>query len=436
MNIIEKLPLNKQEQSQLKKFIQISIVVCLVIAGGLWIVQRVSQNKSSSTHGSLLGEGLSLGGGSTMLLPIDIEAHQWAADYYLRIDDPQRAIEHLQRILPQKPNDRALALQLATAYIQARQYENAFRMLRGLSDQKARDQYTDSIEARLGLALMYLGKYDEAKAQLMQCLSAGKRSPEAACYLGQVEAMITSPSDTAEQYLLKAIDWDPNYVEAWYQLARYYMSIGKYEKSRTHLLQVLEMQPLYVKAHSRLGMAYYYLNQPEQAEKAYLTALALNPGDFNTHYNLGELYYTLFNDPVKAAGEFQKTLAADSMHVDADFKMGLICLSNNQNNEAIRFFERARIGSPRNTRILLQLAVTYEKNDMPKEALQVYDFIKEYDPLNEIALQKIKMLRGERVPQNAQTRQTASIKSGNAAEGGENSEYFEPEQKGTGKKAE
>ena len=54
----------------------------------------------------------------------------------------------------------------------------------------------------------------------------------------------------------------------------------------------------------------------------------------------------------------------------------------------------ARKPRPRNTRILLQLGVAYGKNNSPKDALQVYDFIKDYDPLNEIALQKIKLLGG------------------------------------------
>jgi tetratricopeptide (TPR) repeat protein len=436
MKFFDKLHLGKQEQAQIKKFFQISIIICIILAVGFWAVQRLSLSKNAANRNSLLGEGLPFGGsGNAMLLPIDIEAHQWAADYYLRIDAPQKAIDHLLRIFPQKSTDRALALQLATAYIQARQYENAYRMLRDLSEQKARDQYADSIEARLGLTLMYLGKYDEAKKQLEQCLAAGKRSAEAACYLGQVEAMIQSPSDTAEQYLLKAIDWDPHNVEAWYQLARYYMSIGKYEKSRTHLLQVLEMQPLYEKAHSRLGMAYYYLNQPELAEKSYHTALALNPGDFNTQYNLGELYYTLFGNPAKAAEEFKKALNADSMHIEANFKLGLIKLANNEIPQAIRLFERARKASPQNTRILLQLGVAYEKNNSPREALQVYDFINGYDPLNEIAVQKIKLLGGNANTPAIKKQSIGTDSPEKRAVGDENSEYFEPEQKSSPKSA-
>ena len=61
-------------------------------------------------------------------------------------------------------------------------------------------------------------------------------------------------------------------------------------------------------------------------------------------------------------------------------------------NEAIRHFERARRSSPEDKRILLQLAVAYERKDMRSEALTVYRNICDIDPLDEVARQKLRLL--------------------------------------------
>jgi Tfp pilus assembly protein PilF len=134
------------------------------------------------------------------------------------------------------------------------------------------------------------------------------------------------------------------------------------------------------------------LHQPYLAEKSYKTALAINPNDYNTHYNLGELYYTLFGDPKKALEEFKNTVQLKSNHVDANFKIGLISLENNLEKEAVTYFNKALQDAPNNTRIMMQLAVAYEKLGMQEDAVRVYQTILSYDALNDIALQKIKLL--------------------------------------------
>lgn len=394
MNILEKLKFTAEEQKLLKKRLNGSIAICIIIVVGFWIVPRIGK-KGIENPQAMLSKSLGLGDdkNSGTLLPIDLEAHEWAADYAMRIDDPDKAIEHLRRIFPYRQNDRKIGIELASAFLQSRQYQNAYDLLSQLADNQNKDRLSDSINARLGLTLFYLGRTDEAKKILEECLANGNRSPEAACYLGQILATANSASPEGERLLLKAIGWEQNYAEAWYQLARYYMATGNYEKSRTHLLHVLDMQPLNVKAHSRLGMAYYYLGQSELAERSYQTALALNPNDFNTHYNLGELYAG-GGDTRRALEEFKTTLRINPAHQEANFKVGLICLSNEMTNEAIGYFQKAVEHDRHNTRMLFQLAVAYEKAGMRNDALDIYKSVLGFDPLNDVAMQKVRMLTG------------------------------------------
>lgn len=139
-------------------------------------------------------------------------------------------------------------------------------------------------------------------------------------------------------------------------------------------------------------MVYYYLENKILAKKSYLTAIALNPKDFNTLYNLGELYYIAFGDTENALREYNATLKINPDHVDANFKVGLICLRNNMTKESIHYFRDALKTDPENVRILLQLGVAYEKIGDQEKALKVYQKIVGVDALNSIAIQKIKYL--------------------------------------------
>jgi tetratricopeptide (TPR) repeat protein len=139
-------------------------------------------------------------------------------------------------------------------------------------------------------------------------------------------------------------------------------------------------------------MVYYYLDEPEMAKKSYTTALALNPHDYNTHYNLGELYYSKYNDNADALDEFKKALEGNPSHAEANFRAGVICLGNNMAKEAVGYLESARASDPKNIRLLLQLGVAYERLDMKDEALSTYRLILDFDPLNQVAGQKVKLL--------------------------------------------
>lgn len=326
------------------------------------------------------------------ILPIDLEAHELAAQRYIETDQPEKALLHLQRVLPFKPNDRLLRYRFATACLDAGHYDRALAALSQLEKGAAADSLSQKICAHKGIALFYLDKTAESRAILSSCLSKFPLSAEAACFLGQIEASENPRSPQALAYFNRAVQIDPLYAEGWYQLGRFSMQAGEYLKARQLLLRALEIDPLHVKSQSRLGMVYYYLGNHELAKKTYLTALALNPKDFNTRYNLAELYYNGVNDTANALREYTETLKLNPGHVEANFKVGLICLRNNMIKEAIRYFENASANDPKNIRILLQLAVGYEKLGDRPSALQRYRSVLAIDPLNGIAIQKIKFL--------------------------------------------
>jgi tetratricopeptide (TPR) repeat protein len=400
--LLTKLGLSAEQQKILALVFKISCAGCIIAVAGSWGLQTALikiKTKHEAEKSSPSAERYTFfEKKSKDLLPIDIDAHEFMADYYLKNDQPQKSIDHILRVLPLQSSNRKLKLQLATAYLQSSQYKSAYEEFSKLSDADTNDEFSAPIAARMGLTLFYLGNIRGSVDKLDKCISSFPRCAEAPCYLGEVEAATEGPPTDAskvsepEANFRKSLQIDSGYVEAWYQLARFCMSRGDYTRSRTYLLRILDIEPLNAKTHARLGMVYYYLDEQEMAKKSYITALALNPNDYNTHYNLGELYYSKYEDNGSALDEFKKTLEGNPLHAEANFRVGVICLGNNMVKEAVRYLESANASDPKNVRVLLQLGVAYEKLDMKDEALRTYRLILDFDALNQVAQQKVKLL--------------------------------------------
>ena len=383
--------LTADEVNKIKKIgITFTFILVSLIAI-LWLIQYSRAKKLA--HEFQINESGQISAHDKKILPFDLEAHEQVALRYCVTDQPAKAIPHLKRCLAFKPGDRFLRFKLAMANLDAGNFDQALKDLNRLEDNEIKDTLTSRICAQKGIALFYVGRLEESETQLKSCLSENPRSAESACFLGQIAA--SRSEATAREYLDRALNIDSLYVEGWYQRARFSMQQGKYLEARKMLMRALEIDPLHVKSHSRLGMVYYYLHDYQLAKKSYLTALALNPRDFNTRYNLGELYYTVQADPENALREFKMALSLNPGHVEANFKVGLICLNNNMIKESIRYFETARANEPENIRVLLQLAVAYEKLGDKPAALRCYQAIIEVDALNGVARQKIAYLSND-----------------------------------------
>lgn len=404
MKILEKFNLQPEEEALIKKVLLISVAVfigLLVILGGLnYLEARKISAKIKESHIEKVTEEIDLETfykrNSKNILPIDLEAHKQAA---LGDTSLKNKIHHLTRIISVEPNNYEMHLKLAEAYIEAGQYqkaENLFNEFMIIKKEK-KESLPCNIESMYGLVLFYNGKFKQGHEKLISITSSSNACSESFCYLGQIEAAINRTEGKAEEYLKKALELDSTNIDAIYQLARYYMNRPDvdstyYKIARKYLVEILAVEPLNVRAHSRLGMVYYYLDQPSLAEKSYLTALSLNNRDYNTRFNLGELYYTVYKDNQKALRQFKLALDLNPNHVDANFKSGLIMIENGQYKEAVNFLLTAHNNDPSFVRVLLQLAVAYEKLNLIDKAIDSYKKVLTLDELNDVALMKIRLL--------------------------------------------
>jgi tetratricopeptide (TPR) repeat protein len=372
-------------------------VICVLMIAGFWAYSYFTAEKAKAAPPVLSGANAETF--SPEVTAFDIEAHEIAAQRYMQSGRPGSALPHLRRIAAAAKDKEGKTVVNALYNIVKAQVEiGDFGDAVGTADRlipKINDSLLPSLQVRKAIALYNVKRYDESSNTLREVLNRNPNNAEALCFMGEMEAATQTRSPTAERFFRRALEADSSYLETKYQFARYFENNGDYKNAKLFLRQVLVNDPLNVRAHARLGMLYYYEQDADMALRSYQTALALNPSDYNTLYNLGELYRTLLSDNENALAEFMKALEYNPSHSEANYKAGLVCVENEMFKEAIRYFEASLEGDRKNVRRLLQLAAAYERISDRATALSLYREITDIDPLNSIAIRKIKYIESE-----------------------------------------
>ncbi len=109
--------------------------------------------------------------------------------------------------------------------------------------------------------------------------------------------------EEAAELFRKALELDPEYVEAYNNLGIIYdQEYSDYDKAVEYYNEVLKRYPEDLHAHMNLGTAYYRLNRENEAVKEYKKALEISPNNPDALHNLA---YVLKNskDRTGKAGE-------------------------------------------------------------------------------------------------------------------------------------
>ncbi len=199
----------------------------------------------------------------------------------------------------------------------------------------------------------------------------------------------------AEPIFLKYMKSKKSSPNADYWYGRFLMQRGDYRDSKIYLERAVKAKPNEPRYIARLGMAEFYLKHDSNAEVLYKKALQINPYDYNTWFNLGDLYLSVANESnssseVKqkthnALQAYLKTVENDSLHPNANYRIGLILNGNGQHKEAIKHLNIALDKMPRNILVMQQLSSAYIKTGDTAQSVSYLDTILQIDPFNKIA---------------------------------------------------
>jgi tetratricopeptide (TPR) repeat protein len=137
-----------------------------------------------------------------------------------------------------------------------------------------------------------------------------------------------SSFDKAKMFFQQAIDTDPNYVQAYDELAKCYIGTNQLSKAVDITSKALSIDPNYVDSMLTQGIALRKLGRNSDAVVILTNAIQKNPSNANIYYNLG-LAYSNQNNNQEAIDNYTKAVDLNPKFSDARYQLGLSYLATN-----------------------------------------------------------------------------------------------------------
>ncbi|MEK7223059.1 MAG: tetratricopeptide repeat protein, partial [Pseudomonadota bacterium] len=145
--------------------------------------------------------------------------------------------------------------------------------------------------------------------------------------------------EMASRHLNTALQLQPDYAEAQYNLANLLRNEGKSEEAAAHYRKAIELKPDYAAAYNNLGLTLHSQGKPAEAVAHYQKALALMPAYAEAHNNLG---ITLADQGklAEAVAHYQKALALKPDFAEAHGSLGNALKDQGRLDEAVVQYRR------------------------------------------------------------------------------------------------
>lgn len=140
--------------------------------------------------------------------------------------------------------------------------------------------------------------------------------------------------------LSKAIELNPNYVDAYYQRGLAYTYKDDYDKAIADFTKAIELNPEYMDAYFERGYAYDLKGEYDTAIANYDKAIELDPEHADAYFERGFSYY-IREDEDAAIADFDKAIELDPKHADAYYLRGEAHYFNYDDDRALSDFTEA-----------------------------------------------------------------------------------------------
>jgi tetratricopeptide (TPR) repeat protein len=177
--------------------------------------------------------------------------------------------------------------------------------------------------------------------------------------------------DQAIREFTAALETDPDYAEAHYNLGTLYLKQGKPDEARRHLLRALELRPEYPDALNNLGLLAAQAGENPEAIRYFQEAIRQRPDYALALYNLGNVFRReqRFSE-AKDALERAVALAPDDSEVN--YGVGMLYAQLNDTDRALKYWQQALKLRPDYPQALNNLGVLYMRQGRTAEAQEEF----------------------------------------------------------------
>lgn len=210
-----------------------------------------------------------------------------------------------------------------------------------------------------GDELLVAGKFVEAENYFKSAIEENPSSARALCGLAKV-AKATDRDRDALKLLQKAVEINPDYIEAYREFVRIYQDTGDLEGLIKAAAVMHSMSPDNPKYTLILAAAYLGLNQLDSSEQFFSITVRLSPQLAEAYRGLGNVYIAK-QDYERAMKNYQKALDLDKDDISTLNSLGLTYVRQGMIKEGVKRYLMALKLDPHNAKVLFNMGQAYEK---------------------------------------------------------------------------
>jgi tetratricopeptide (TPR) repeat protein len=299
--------------------------------------------------------------------PADEQAAIHKAQIEIRGGKPSMAVDTLQSVIKNDPDNAVAHYQLGLAFDQLGTTNRAEAEWR-----EAVRLRPDIIEAHGALARAAMQRNDaSALAQEGdQIIALQPAAPDGYLLRGMAEFQ-RKQYTAADHYLNQAIEKAP-IPEAYVQLGNLRMAENQPAEAQKAYQQALDHDPN--SGDGLAGVVTVELNQ-KQGDKALATVkeyLAKSPNNSAFHMMLGDLLQSEKNDLAGAEDEYKRAVALNKNNVPALLKLGILQRARGENDAALQTYQDAAQNNPKVGTFYVLAGGIYESRQDWEHAKQMY----------------------------------------------------------------
>ena len=192
---------------------------------------------------------------------------------------------------------------------------------------------------REGLNIMQVPVEEDEDAMLTRPLTASLDAFEAYCK-AYVEIEKESPMESIAGYFQRALQLDPDFWEAQYNLGVIYYNFGLYDRALRQFNAVIERRGRFYKPYFGKGVINYLSKNYREALRQLKKSLQLNPEHDRSYYYAGVVYSEM--DSVKKSIEFlERSIEYNPNYANAHYQLGLAQMKRGWFKKAVTIFTQA-----------------------------------------------------------------------------------------------
>lgn len=281
------------------------------------------------------------------------EVHSWLGNVYLRQKDWNNAIFHFNFVLRDTTTNPALHVILGEYFHEKGDAGEAITHFR-----RALQLDTTNVSAQMGIVDAYarMGRLEVALLEYQSLVDrfkedTGHRIEQnlALAYFQQGEF------EQAIEWYRKAVAIDSTDARSYFGIARSYELLGSAGRAERSYIRAIDSDPDYIEALVNLGSLSYRSRDLRKALEWFDRAAAADPDNSDTRNNLAMTRYEL-GDTSRALDILREIADTDSLFIPARINLAAILMERGDPQHALEHLERALVLNPENANAQYNLA--------------------------------------------------------------------------------